>query len=296
MKVVIIRMLEHGALVDPPVHYLTAGRGPTLLFLHGFNGGAGLWAPNIADIAPAGFRCLAPDLPGWGDSPPPPGFTYRMPELVAMLVRFLDQLAPGPVTVVGHSFGGAAALHLALTHPERVSRLVLANSAALTEDAILHYRLLGIPGLGEWLLRPSPEAARRQLPSFAVGDLSRIPEDVLAYVERVIMHPWFVKTSLRWVRHNKVLWYGARAIAVNHRLWEIAQPTLVLTGDQDPIAPAQYSREAAGLLPRGKLIEFPGAMHLLPLDRRAEFARAVIEFALEETRDQAAQAQQAGEG
>lgn len=264
---------------SPPIHYVEAGSGPTILFLHGFNGGARLWSPNIADIAPAGFRCLAPDLPGWGDTPPPDNFSYRMEELVPWLVAFLDRHAREPVTVVGHSFGGAVALHLALAHPERVNGLVLVNSAGLSPKSKIHYRLLCIPALGELMLRPNPDKIRRGLVSFAVDRLEKIPEDLLADIDRMVQHPWFVQTSLNWVRRNGVWWRGGRRISVRDRLAAVHQPTLLLAGDGDRVVDPEDSIQAAALMPRAQLEVFPGALHLLPLDRRPEFGRHVVEFA-----------------
>lgn len=253
-----------------------------MLFLHGFNAGAGLWEPNMEDMAEAGFRTVAPDLPGWGMTPPPPGFTYKMPDLVRWLEGFLDRTAPGPLTVVGHSFGGAVALHLALKAPERVRRLVLINAAGLSPKSKLHYRLLCVPWLGEWLLRTYPGRIRRELLEFAVSDPAAIPADVLAYLEAVVEQPWFTRTSLNWVRRNGVIWRGAAAISVRNRFAQITQPTLLLMGDRDPVIDPRDSVEAARLLPNASLVAFPGGLHLLPLDRRTEFRDLVVHFATED--------------
>lgn len=260
------------------VHYLDCGSGPTILFLHGFNGGCGLWKPNLEDLAEQGFRCLAPDLPGWGDTIAPEGFTFQMPGLVEWLCRFLDRHTSGPIMVVGHSFGGAAALHLALAHPDRVSRLVLVCSAGLSPESIIHYRLLAIPILGEYLLKTDSTFVRKELARFAVRELAAIPEDVLAYIERVVMHPWFTKTALQWVRRNGVIWRGAAAISVRDRLGQLAQPTLLMVGERDPITSPSQTLEAMGLIPKARLSRFPDGMHLLPLDYRVEFCNQVAAF------------------
>lgn len=272
-------LLQNSTDGDPPVQFLEGGSGPPLLFLHGFNGGAGLWAPNMTDLTNAGYRCVAPDLPGWGNSPPLPGFTYRVPDLCRWLCGFMGRQIGEPVTLIGHSFGGAVGLQMALHYPERVRRLVLVNSVGLTPKTMMHYRLLCIPGLGEWLLKPSKEKIRRELAWFAVGDLSRIPPDVLEYIDRMVQNPWFTRTSLNWARRNGVFWRGAAAISVRHRLREIRQPTLILVGLRDPIIDPADSVAAAELIPNARLERFPDGLHLLPLDHRAAFARLVAEFA-----------------
>lgn len=263
---------------DSPAYFRTAGSGPTILFLHGFNGGSGLWTPNLDDLAEAGYRCVAPDLPGWGETPPLPGFSYRMPDLCRWLLRFLDQVAPGPLQIVGHSFGGAVALHLALMDPDRVERLVLVNSAGLSPKTLLHYRLLCLPGLGEWLLTPHPGKIERELRSFAVSDLQRIPPEMLAYIHKIVQQPWFTRTSLLWVRRNGVWWQGARQISLRHRLHEVQQPVLLLVGQRDPIISPNDSLGAVGLFPHAELELFPTGMHLLTLDYRERFRDLLVRF------------------
>lgn len=270
-----VEALEYG---HPPTHFRAAGSGPTVLFLHGFNGGSGLWTPNLDDLAGAGFRCIAPDFPGWGETAPLPDFSYRVPDLCRWLLRFLDAEAPGPLRIVGHSFGGAVALHLALMEPERVERLVLVNSAGLSPKTLLHYRLLCLPGLGEWLLTPHPGKVERELRSFAVSDLDRIGPEMMDYILKIVKQPWFTQTSLHWVRRNGVWWRGARGISVRHRLHEVRQPVLLMVGEQDPIINPRDSLGAARLLPDVELKVFPEGMHLLTLDYREEFRDLLVRF------------------
>jgi pimeloyl-ACP methyl ester carboxylesterase len=252
---------------------------PTILLLHGFNGGAGLWAPNVEVIAQAGFRCLAPDLPGWGETPPLPGFTYQIDELTAWLADFLDRSAPGPVLAVGHSFGGTVALHLALAKPDRVAGLVLANSAGLSPRAHWEYRAMCIPKLGEWMLRIDPVKMRQTVAEHLLEDPTNMSEELWAYMDRVVQNPWFAQTSLNWVRRNQVFWLGASRISVRHRLHEVKHPTLLLVGEADRVVDPRDSYEAAKRLPNARVVSFPGAKHWVPLDRQAEFNHEVIQFA-----------------
>lgn len=97
---------------------------PRLLLLHGFAGAAEFWAP-LAEAWAADWHVLAPDLPGHGASDAPP-LGYGLAEAAEDLAAAL----PGPTTVVGYSLGGRLATHLAVAHPERVSRLVLIGASA----------------------------------------------------------------------------------------------------------------------------------------------------------------------
>ena len=99
---------------------------PPLLMLHGFPEYGGAWAdlaPRLADR----FHCVAPDQRGYGRSWSPEGVAhYRGSELVADMAALADQLG-APLAVLGHDWGAAVAYGLAMRHPDKVSRLIIAN-------------------------------------------------------------------------------------------------------------------------------------------------------------------------
>ncbi|MEE2034193.1 alpha/beta fold hydrolase [Rhodococcus chondri] len=109
--------------------------GPQLLALHGLTGHGRRWQ-YLAERHLPDVRVVAPDLRGHGRSPwiPPWNFETHVQDLLGVL----DAHTSGPVTVVGHSFGGALALHLAVAAPERVRALVLLDPAiGLPADRML---------------------------------------------------------------------------------------------------------------------------------------------------------------
>ncbi|TSD97296.1 alpha/beta hydrolase [Skermania sp. ID1734] len=108
---------------------------PAVLALHGLTGHGRRWA-HLAEQHLPDLRILAPDLRGHGRAPwtPPWNFEHIVDDLVALL----DEEATGPIVVMGHSFGGAVALHLAHRHPERVRSLLLLDPAiALPAEPVL---------------------------------------------------------------------------------------------------------------------------------------------------------------
>lgn len=109
------------------------GTGEPVLLLHGGSGSWNHWVRNIAPLVAAGRQVLAPDLPGFGDSDPPPDGhdADAMPRWIEQGLQAL--LGPREVDVVGFSFGGMVAAQLAAEHPGRVRRLVLAGSPSVTE-------------------------------------------------------------------------------------------------------------------------------------------------------------------
>jgi pimeloyl-ACP methyl ester carboxylesterase len=111
------------------VRYLAAGKGETLVLVHGLGGSAANWLA-LAPLLLPGRRLIVPELPGHGGSDPLPA--------AGSLTSYADGLAAlldGPAAVVGHSLGGAIALRLAIRRPQLVSALVLAGAAGISSGS-----------------------------------------------------------------------------------------------------------------------------------------------------------------
>ena len=122
-----------------------------VVLLHGGSGSWTHWVRNIASLLGAGFRVLAPDLPGFGDSDLPPGCS-DVPQLPVHLHAGLQQLAPqGPVQMVGFSFGGMTAALWLADHPEDAEHLVLVGAPGLGLSSPQRTALKG------WRHLPTPE-------------------------------------------------------------------------------------------------------------------------------------------
>ena len=105
------------------LHYLTVGRGPDVVMLHGFLGNLAVWHLNMVPALRRHFRITTLDLRGHGYSDvTPTGYTTE--SLAKDLLGFLDRSGIERAHLVGHSFGADICLHFALLHPERVSRIV----------------------------------------------------------------------------------------------------------------------------------------------------------------------------
>ncbi len=100
-----------------------------IVFLHGWALSDRTYRRSLRELARRGHTVLAPALPGFGATPPLAADATSLAAYASWLVEFLDASGVDePVTLVGHSFGGAVAIKCAHDHPERVSRLVLVNS------------------------------------------------------------------------------------------------------------------------------------------------------------------------
>jgi pimeloyl-ACP methyl ester carboxylesterase len=122
--------LEHGHadLEGCRLHYVTAGQGEPILFLHGFPQFWFLWRHQLADLG-RDHRVIAPDMRGYNlsDKPPDPE-AYRMRHLLGDLRGLIEELEIAPLTLVGHDWGGIVSWAFALKHPELLERLVIIDA------------------------------------------------------------------------------------------------------------------------------------------------------------------------
>lgn len=101
------------------------GNGPEVILLHGFPDSAYLWRNQIPALVKAGYRVIAPDLRGCGDSDAPVGKTnYTIDTLIKDVTGLMDHLGIKRAPVVGHDWGAILGWFLAIEHPDRVDRYV----------------------------------------------------------------------------------------------------------------------------------------------------------------------------
>jgi pimeloyl-ACP methyl ester carboxylesterase len=120
------------------LHYVEAGEGPTVVLLHGFPETHRSWDLQVPFLVAQGFRVIAPDLRGYGESERPRS-GYDLSTLVADVVGLCREVSPEPVRLVGHDWGGALTWLVAERHPELVTHTVVIACAhpALLERALL---------------------------------------------------------------------------------------------------------------------------------------------------------------
>jgi haloalkane dehalogenase len=113
--------------------HLDEGDGAPVVFLHGEPTWSFLWRKVIPPVRDAGFRCIAPDLPGFGrsDKPIELGW-YSYDRHVQAVAPLLEQLDLREATVVVHDWGGPIGLRLAVEHPERIARIVILDTGLFT--------------------------------------------------------------------------------------------------------------------------------------------------------------------
>lgn len=113
--------------------HLDDGDGPPVVFFHGEPSWSFLWRQVIPPVRDAGFRCLAPDLPGFGRSDKPVDLDwYSYDRHTASVAALLEELDLRQATVVVHDWGGPIGLRLAAEHPDRIERMVILDTGLFT--------------------------------------------------------------------------------------------------------------------------------------------------------------------
>ena len=113
--------------------HLDEGDGPPVVLLHGEPTWSFLWRTTIPPLVEAGYRCIAPDLPGFGRSDKPADDWYTYDHLVDSVVALFEELDLTDVTLVVHDWGGPIGLRVATTEiPDRISRIVIMDSGLFT--------------------------------------------------------------------------------------------------------------------------------------------------------------------
>lgn len=110
------------------LHYESEGDGPLVVLLHGFPQYRAAWRRQLPALAAAGYRAVAPDLRGYGESPKPKHVTdYDIRLIVEDVAELITDLSDEGCILVGHDWGGLVSWLLAMIHPELVRKLVVIN-------------------------------------------------------------------------------------------------------------------------------------------------------------------------
>ncbi|MEU7848406.1 alpha/beta fold hydrolase [Micromonospora parva] len=174
-------------------------------------------------------QVYVPDLPGFGLSEHPRG-AYDVRRHAEHLAAWLAAYQLPPVCLLGHSFGAEVAAAVAATHPDAVRALVLAGT---TSD-------------------PAARSRRAQVGRWLVDTLREAPLQAPILVRDVWnARPWRVLATLSHSVRN----------AIEADLVRVGVPTVVVTGDRDPVVPRLWRDEASRLVPDAAVVVVPGAAH-----------------------------------
>jgi haloalkane dehalogenase len=243
------------------------------LCLHGFPETSFMWRYVLAALAEAGRHAVAPDLPGFGDSPAePPGTWERQVEAVE---RFRLGLGLERMALVVHDWGGLIGLRWACEHPEAVAALVISDTGFFPNGKWHGMaRTLRTEGEGERMMESMTREGFGQM----LAAISRGADEAIAD------EYWKTFRSEGGRRGILELYRSGdfeKLEPYEGRLAELGVPTLLLWGENDPFAPVAGAHRFEREIPDAKLIVIEGAGHFVYGDEPQRSAREVTQFLAE---------------
>ena len=266
------------ALDGHELTYVDEGEGPTLLMLHGNPTWSFLYRDVIAALS-GQFRCIAPDLPGFGFSTAATGFGFRPAEHSKVIERFIEELDLRDIVLMVHDWGGPIGLGVAGRDPQRFRALVLTNTSAWPANGDLRVelasRLMGGP-IGQLLITHANAFVNLLVPAGIRGD-GPSPAVMAAY-----RGPFARRSDRRptYVFPREILKSRAFLAEVEAGLPLLRDlPTLILWGDRDFAFGEKERARFEELFPEHRTVVLEGAGHFVQEDAAPEIVEAVRHWA-----------------
>jgi 3-oxoadipate enol-lactonase len=241
-----------------------AGTGPAVVLIHGHPFNRSMWAPQLAALAD-GYRVIAPDLRGYGDSPVTPG-TVPMSQLAADVARLLDHLGVARAAPVGLSMGGLVAMEMVIADPARWWALGLAATTAepVTTAERSDRRARADQAERDGIQVMAEDMAGRL---FGPGVDQVVAQQVMTMM--LATDPRGAAAALRG---------RAERPDYRPRLGELDLPALVITGDQDGYSTTEITDRLTASLRHPTRVTLPGFGHLPNLEAPARFNASLRVF------------------
>ena len=251
------------------VYLVDRGSGRPVLFLHGVPDTAEIWSDVIIRLS-TGYRCLAPDLPGFGRSIAPPKFDCSLENRVDFINDLVENIGINiPLNLVVHDHGGPYGLAWAVKHPRKVNRIVIMNTL-FQSDYRWHIwaRIWRTPLVGElsmmainwplfyWELRRGSRKLTGEQIRRVYSFKSRMMKQMILRLYRATDPRVFVS----W--EDALLKLTASV------------PTLVLWGDHDPYIAKHFAERFGSQMVQ----HFPDCGHWLPIEAADKVSKQLEEF------------------
>jgi pimeloyl-ACP methyl ester carboxylesterase len=251
------------------IAYREAGQGPTLVLLHGFLCDSRCWRRQLSGLSDA-FRVIAWDAPGAGSSSDPPD-TFTTANYAQCLARFLDALAIESAHVLGLSWGGILAQEFYRLSPQRLRRLVLADTYAGWRGSL-------------------PEPVWKERLASCLRDAAGPPDALIAK----FLPGLFTDAAPQALRQEMAaivsefhpIGYRLMSLSCAEKdtrdlLPHIDVPTLVLWGDDDRRSPLHVAEQLHAAIPGAELAIIPNAGHVSNMEQPEAFNTHVRRFCLQ---------------
>jgi pimeloyl-ACP methyl ester carboxylesterase len=269
---------------DTTLHYVEAGEGPLVILLHGFPEFWFGWRRQIAPLAAAGFRVVAPDTRGYNLSSRPEGVeNYAVDRLATDIRGLIEGLGAGSADLVGHDWGGTIAWTTAMNHPEVVDRLAILNAAhpRRLQDGLMnpnqlrkswYFFFFALPGLPEDVVHAREWHFFRHFLQDANPPYT--PEELERYVE-AWSQPGASSGMINYYRASVRSSQKAAKAAIR----PISARTLVIWGEKDGYLGSDLAEPEHDDVPNLHGVErLPDASHWVHHDEAERVNELLIDF------------------
>lgn len=240
----------------------------TIVLLHAFPLGAGMWEPQIHAI-PKGWRLITPDLSGFGGTSEAGGSSPSMDDYARDVIDLLDALGITRAVVGGCSMGGYATFAVIRKATEMVEAVVLADTRAGADSLEGRTNRRSMLALVD---REGASGVAREMMPKLLGRTTRATDTTVeSTVRRLIKQqsPEGIRGAIQRMMDRP----DSMATAASLRL-----PVLVLVGEEDELTPVEESRRIAAAIPGARLEIIPRAGHLANLEQPGPFNAALVSF------------------
>lgn len=258
-------------------HDVGEGDGIPVLLLHGSGAGVSAWANwrGLIPVLAEQRRVIAPDLVGFGYTTLPDPVRFEIFDTwIDQILALLDGLEIPKVHVVGNSFGGGLALHLAVRHPQRLGRIVLMGAGGVQFDFTPELDAL-------WGYTPSVENMKKIMDIMAY-DRSLVTDELAELRYRATIRPGAQEAFEQVFPEPRQRWLDAQ-IVPDEDLAAIEHEVLILHGREDRVVPVAASQKMFDLIPNSQLHIFGKCGHWTQIEHAARFQQLVSTFFAEDS-------------
>ena len=244
------------------------GVGPAVLLIHGFPLNRRMWLPQVEALAAEGYRVIAPDLRGFGESDVP-GNSYSMGRFADDMIALLDHLGIERAVVIGMSMGGYVLLNMLERYRERIAAACFIVTRSGADDEAGKAKRL---------------AMARDVATFGSQVVSDIFAKLLFADETLKKRPELPAQVACWMRATDPLGLAGGLLAMAGRedstplLGNLHLPALVIGAEEDRAMPIENVSVFTAALPQSTSCIIPGAGHMVNMEQPEAFNACLLGF------------------
>lgn len=253
-------------------NYHDVGDGAPVLLLHGSGAGVSAWANwrGLIPVLAQDFRVIAPDLVGFGYTEVPNSLQFSIFDTwIDQILALLDGLDIEKTHIVGNSFGGGLALHLATRHPDRLDRISLMGAGGVAMPLSDELDQL-------WGYTPSV-ANMKKIMDIMAFDRSLVTDELAELRYRATIRAGAQEAFEKVFPPPRQRWLDAQ-IVPDEALAGIAHEVLILHGREDRVVPLQASLHMFEQIPNAQLHVFGRCGHWTQIEHAQRFQQLVAQF------------------